>query len=210
MDETFPAWVLGVAIVGAALWWTLRSAGVGEPLHSLTDVLDRLFGGPHYGKETSSSASEASSPQTTAAGSSGPVQATQTALTWVTPPAGLAYQSDFDAATLTYMLPIGLLSRVAFQESGYDPTTVGRAGEIGIMQFMPDTARSFSIDPSIPSQAIDAAGHYLRQLFDEFRTWRLALTAYNWGPTNLVNYGINAVPATTRDYVQSIAGDLGL
>lgn len=111
---------------------------------------------------------------------------------------------------MLYMLPPGLLSRVAFQESGYDPLVVSSANAIGLMQFTTQTAQGFSIDPRVPSQAIDAAGKYLRQLFDEFGSWRLALAAYNWGPTNLATYGVQHLPPETVNFVDSIAMDLGL
>jgi soluble lytic murein transglycosylase-like protein len=37
-------------------------------------------------------------------------------------------------------VPAELVDAVAFAESGYDPSAIGRAGEVGIMQVMPSTA----------------------------------------------------------------------
>ena len=37
-------------------------------------------------------------------------------------------------------MPAELVDAVAFVESAYDPSAIGQAGEIGIMQVMPSTA----------------------------------------------------------------------
>jgi soluble lytic murein transglycosylase-like protein len=37
-------------------------------------------------------------------------------------------------------VPAELVDAVAFAESGYDPSAIGRAGEVGVMQVMPSTA----------------------------------------------------------------------
>ncbi|MHB1798910.1 MAG: transglycosylase SLT domain-containing protein, partial [Vulcanimicrobiaceae bacterium] len=129
---------------------------------------------------------------------------------YVPPPWARPFLSDFAAATARYHLPPGLLARQAQEESNFDPTAVSPAGAIGIMQFMPATAAQFGINPRNPHESIDAAGKYLRQLYDTFQSWPKALAAYNWGPGNLSLYGMSRAPATTLAYVRAITSSVGL
>lgn len=89
-----------------------------------------------------------------------------------------------------------------WQESGYNPNAVSRAGAIGIAQFMPATAAGMGIDPHDPKQALDAsarldAGHIkqyakkAQQLAKHYGGYSarygyaLALAAYNAGTGSL-------------------------
>ena len=72
---------------------------------------------------------------------------------WATPTKGLAFERFFERETVRFNLPKGLLSRVAKQESNYNPNVSGRDGEIGLMQFMPATAQDMGINPAIPEEA---------------------------------------------------------
>ena len=113
------------------------------------------------------------------------------------------------AAEVSYRLPPLLLARMAWQESRFNVNAVSPAGAIGIMQFMPDTAQDFGLDPLNPIASIWAAGRYMRQLVDRFGDWRTALAAYNWGQGNVASR-IEQMPQETIDYVMGIAGDLRL
>ena len=103
-------------------------------------------------------------------------------------------------------LPPGMLSRVIRRESNFNPAAVSPKGALGIMQFMPGTAKEMGIDPLDPEQAIPAGAEYLRQLHDRVGNWRDALAAYNWGENNVLKYGYSHAPAETRKYVASIMG----
>ncbi len=127
---------------------------------------------------------------------------------WSTPAAGQQYDAAFQQAEERYSLPAGLLSRIAYQESRYDPAAVSQAGALGLMQFMPGTAADYGIDPLDPYQSIDATGRYLRWLFGRLGSWRLALAAYNFGIGN-VERG-RSWPAETVAYVSDISKDVGL
>lgn len=131
-------------------------------------------------------------------------------MSWVTPAKGKVYQAVFDAATAAYGLPAGLLSRVAYQESRYNPKAVSPAGAIGLMQFMPATAKDFNLNPLDPEASIWAAAKYLKQLHTRFGNWKEALAAYNWGQGNVARKGLAQAPAETRSYFGSILADLGL
>lgn len=120
----------------------------------------------------------------------------------------------FDQASATYGLPENLLARVAYQESHFrqdiiSGKTVSSAGAVGIMQLVPKWHPN--VNPLDPFDAIPYAARYLRQLFNQFGSWELALAAYNWGPGNLKkDLTGKAWPQETINYVNDIAGDVGL
>ncbi|WP_335338131.1 lytic transglycosylase domain-containing protein [Thioalkalivibrio nitratireducens] len=77
-------------------------------------------------------------------------------------------------------------------ESNHDPNAVSHAGAQGIAQFMPGTARDMGLnDPFDPYASIEAAGKYMRHLWDKpyIHTLEDALAAYNAGPGNFRDEG---------------------
>lgn len=126
------------------------------------------------------------------------------------------FLAAFAATESKYGLPPDMLNRVAYQESRYNPNARSAAGAIGLMQFMPATAGDFGINPLDPFQSIDAAGRYLSQLYAQFKSWPIALAAYNWGQGNMRKHlakhgGLNvaSLPDETRKYL-AIASDIGV
>jgi soluble lytic murein transglycosylase-like protein len=80
-------------------------------------------------------------------------------------------------------LPIHFFTRLIWQESRFNPTSVSRAGAQGIAQFMPETARLNRLeDPFNPHQAIVKSAELLRELNRQFGNLGLAAAAYNAGP----------------------------
>lgn len=121
------------------------------------------------------------------------------------------YLQPIRTAEAQYGLPRNLLARQLWQESRYNPNAVNAVtGAIGIAQFMPATAADFGIDPRNPLQAIDAAGKYMRQLYNTTGSWLLALAAYNWGIGNVLRKGIGSAPTETRQYYSQILADIGM
>lgn len=159
---------------------------------------------------------------------------------WVIPAAGQQWAADFASAEAANGLPRNILARMAQQESNFLDAIVqgirkSATGAIGILQFEPATAAQFNLDPTDPVASIQAAGLYMRQLYDDLRnnfgssaTWGMALGAYNAGIGNVekaVKAAIDAndlpnwlayLPtsaanqAQTDNYVTSITNDLGL
>lgn len=111
------------------------------------------------------------------------------------------YSDLFSQAEKEYNLPPGLLYRVAKQESAGNPDIVSDAGAQGLMQIMPDTAKSLGIDPFNPQQAITGAAKLLRQNIDRYKNVPDALRAYNSGtdPKKWNN-------PETNNYVEAITG----
>lgn len=110
------------------------------------------------------------------------------------------------AAASKHGIPHDLFLRLVQQESGWNPRAKSHAGAIGLAQLMPFTARKLGVDPHDPAQNLEGGARYLRQQYDRFRSWRLALAAYNAGPAAVEKY--NGVPPykETRGYVRAILG----
>lgn len=111
----------------------------------------------------------------------------------------------FQDAGSKYDLDPALLKAIAAAESSFDPNAVSGQGAIGLMQIMPETARSLGVDPRDPYQSILGAAKYLRTLIDDFQgNLQLAIAAYNAGPGAVTKY--NGIPPykETQDYVSRV------
>lgn len=96
-----------------------------------------------------------------------------------------------------------LVKAVIEQESNWDPNIVSKVtdktgrpipGAGGLMQLMPDTARSLGLseqDRFDPAKNIEAGVTYLQQQMRRFGDLGLALAAYNAGPGTVVNVTTN-------------------
>lgn len=128
---------------------------------------------------------------------------------WKIDPRGNKYDALFSAAEKANGLPVGLLRRMAYQESRFNPLARSHVGALGLMQFMPATAKEFNIDPLNPAQSIAAAGRYMAQLHKQAGNWKGAVAAYNWGIGNVLRKGLAKAPPETVAYMQ-IASDVGV
>lgn len=79
------------------------------------------------------------------------------------------------------------LAYLPLVESSFDLHARSRAGALGIWQFMPSTGRKFlRISPAVderkdPMESTRAAARFLKQNYEIFGNWPLAITAYNHG-----------------------------
>lgn len=126
---------------------------------------------------------------------------------WITPDRGKVFDFHFNKAETQYNLPGGLLSRMAFQESNYDPSVLGAGGEVGLMQITPKWHPS--VNPADPIASIYYAGKIVRDYYNEFGSWEKALASYNWGVTNVREKGMTQVPPITLSYYINVLNDIG-
>ncbi len=103
-------------------------------------------------------------------------------------------------------VPVDLFLRLVQQESGWNPKARSHKGAYGLAQLMPSTARGLGVDRKDPHENLDGGARYLRQQYQTFGSWRLALAAYNAGPGAVKKH--NGVPPyqETRNYVRVIWG----
>jgi len=106
-----------------------------------------------------------------------------------------------------YKLPPTLVHAVITAESSYNPNAISRAGAVGLMQLMPETAKRFGVsNRRDPKQSIYGGSRYLRHLLKLFKNdLSLALAAYNAGEGAVKKYG-NKIPPykETRNYVNKV------
>jgi membrane-bound lytic murein transglycosylase D len=113
---------------------------------------------------------------------------------------------------------------LAQAESGFHPLAVSRAGARGIWQFMASRARGYGLyhnmwvdDRQDPVKSTRAAARHLKDLYNQFGDWYLAMAAYNSGPGTVQAavkrtgyadfwelYRRNVLPKETRNYVPII------
>ena len=110
------------------------------------------------------------------------------------------------SAASRHAVPGDLFLRLVQQESGWNAGARSHKGAIGLAQLMPGTARKLRVNPHDPADNLDGGARYLRQMFDKFGNWRLALAAYNAGPAAVEKYGGIPPYTETRNYVQAILG----
>ena len=113
---------------------------------------------------------------------------------------------------------------LAQAESGFHPLAVSRVGARGIWQFMGSRARGYGLsrnmwvdDRQDPEKSTRAAARHLKDLYNQFGDWYLAMAAYNSGPGTVQAavkrtgyadfwelYRRNVLPRETRNYVPII------
>jgi membrane-bound lytic murein transglycosylase D len=97
----------------------------------------------------------------------------------------------FERQLASYGLP-DELKYLSIIESALNPRAISRVSAVGLWQFMSATGRFYGlhqdwyIDERMdPEKATVSACKYLKDLYNMFHDWELALAAYNTGPGNV-------------------------
>lgn len=117
-----------------------------------------------------------------------------------------ALEPFIQEAATTHGMSADLIRAVIQTESRFNPLAVSRVGAQGLMQLMPETARTVGIEnPFDPRENILGGTKYLSHLLGRFKgNTAKALAAYNAGPTVVARH--NGVPPfrETQGYVRKI------
>ena len=104
-------------------------------------------------------------------------------------------------------LPPAFVESVAKVESAFQPGAISPKGAIGVMQLMPDTAKTLGADPHDPRQNIEAGTRLLRDLLLKYDGDVVkALAAYNAGEGAVARYQGLPPYTETRLYVNKVIG----
>jgi len=111
-----------------------------------------------------------------------------------------------DQAASRHNVDPSLVRAVIKVESNFNPNAVSRKGAMGLMQLMPQTARSLNVsNPFDPEQNVDAGVRQLKQLMENYGgDVKLTLAAYNAGPGAVARSAGVPHYAETRQYVKRI------
>jgi soluble lytic murein transglycosylase-like protein len=129
-------------------------------------------------------------------GASGPLEATAS---------GELERAVTRAAQQHHLHP-ALLLAVMKAESSFNPIVVSKAGAVGLMQLVPETAMRHGVQNLYDTDENVAGGaRHLRYLLDRFHgNTRLALAAYNAGERKVDRYKQIPPYKETRHYVQKV------
>ena len=116
------------------------------------------------------------------------------------------YEQLIKSCSEKYGVNQSLVKAVIHAESGYNPNAVSSKGASGLMQLMPETAKSLKVaDRFNPKDNVDGGVKYLRFLLDTFRgDVSLAVAAYNAGLNKVAKYGGIPPYNETRTYVTRV------
>ncbi len=115
------------------------------------------------------------------------------------------FGEEVAAAAERHGLDPKLLHALVLVESGYDPRAVSHAGAAGLTQLMPATAAELGVrDRFDPNENLAAGADYLARQLVRFGDLRLALAAFNAGPSRVARLGRVPDIEETRRYVSRV------
>ena len=120
--------------------------------------------------------------------------------------ADLELEQAVSRAAQQHHIQPALLLAVMKAESAFNPTAVSRAGAVGLMQLIPETAIRHGVRNLYDANDnITGGAKHLRYLLDRFHgNIRFALAAYNAGERKVDRYGQIPPYKETQDYVKKV------
>lgn len=101
------------------------------------------------------------------------------------------YIPIFEEALEAYNLPLEL-KYLPIIESSLNPLATSKSGATGLWQFIITTAKKYGLEVNSlidercdPYKSSYAAANYLKDLYDIFGDWTLAIAAFNYGPSGV-------------------------
>ena len=121
-----------------------------------------------------------------------------------------AYDSMIYAKLYEYSMPRDLIY-LSLVESGFKVKAYSRAKASGMWQFIPETGKRYGLEVDYwvdmrrnPEQATIAALKYLKNLYNQFGDWLLAMAAYNCGEGRVRRLLKEMAADTARDTTKAI------
>ena len=120
--------------------------------------------------------------------------------------ADLEIEQAVSRAAQQHHVQPALLLAVIKAESSFNPTVISKAGAVGLMQLIPETAIRHGVRNLYDTNDnVTGGAKHLRYLLDRFHgNIRLALAAYNAGERKVDRYGQIPPYKETQDYVKKV------
>ena len=120
------------------------------------------------------------------------------------------YDQEIASASERHGVDSALVKAVIKAESNYDNRAISRAGALGLMQLMPQTARLRNVaNPFNPTENIEGGVRHLKHLLGIFDDLKLVLAAYNAGENAVRKYGGIPPYPETKSYVKTVLEHYG-
>ncbi|UOW67209.1 lytic transglycosylase domain-containing protein [Paraclostridium bifermentans] len=111
-----------------------------------------------------------------------------------------------------YGVDENLIRAIIKVESDFNPKCTSKAGAKGLMQLMPENCRDLGVkNPFDIYENIDGGTRHIKEYLDKYNgDTKMALMAYNGGPTRMRKRGVNSpediylMPKETQNYVPKV------
>lgn len=121
-------------------------------------------------------------------------------------------ENAIDISSKKYGVDENLIRAIIKVESDFNPTCTSKAGAKGLMQLMPENCRDLGVkNPYDIYENIDGGTRHIKEYLDKYNgDTKMALMAYNGGPTRMRKRGVNSpediylMPKETQNYVPKV------